>query len=108
MNEAFGILIIGILVGSFVRWIYLHWRFRAVLREEKPELAKHLRAAGMPYSLGAEWVDFALLGKHRTLGSERLRQAGDTLVRDHGKFQISWAILWVVLAVLFGVSLWLE
>ena len=108
MQELAGILVLSFFVASFTRWLFLHWRFRSILREEKPELARKLRGIGISYSSGSEWIDFALEKKYRNLGSERLEIAGDALVNAYGKFQVSWVLIWFFGSILFGVVLLLH
>lgn len=108
MQETLGFVVFGVLAASFARWIYLHWRFWSILRKEQPVLSKKLSKVAFANARGLGWINFALERKYRELGSERLQNAGDALVNAYGKFQMSWAFLWLALAIWFGASLLLS
>ena len=94
-----------VFAASFARWIFVHWRFWSILRHEQPVLSKKLSGIALASAGGLGWINFALERKYRGLGSKRLQRAGDALVNAYGKFQMSWAFLWLAFAVWFGVSL---
>jgi hypothetical protein len=105
MQETLGFVVIGVFVASSARWIYVHWRFWSILRDEQPVLSKELSGVAFAHARGLGWINFALERKYRGFGSERLQKAGDALVNAYGRFQMSWAFLWLAFAILFGVSL---
>ena len=105
MNESLEFAAIAIFFASFARWLYVHWRFWSIFRAEQPELSKELSGDTLASARGRGWVNFALEGKYRELGSERLRKAGDSLVKARARFQILIAIYVLAFAIWFGVSL---
>jgi hypothetical protein len=105
VQKTIELIVYGVVAASFARWIYVHWRFWSILREEQPELSKKLSSIPFAGVRGRSWIDFAIAKKHRGLGSERLEKAGDALVNAYGKFQMSWAFLWLAFAIWFGVNL---
>ena len=105
MQETLGFVVLGVLIASLARWIYVHWRFWSILRDEQPVLSKELSGVAFAHARGLGWINFALERKYRELGTERLQKAGDALVNAYGKFQMSWAFFWLALAIWFGVSL---
>ena len=108
MQETLGFVVIGVLVASLVRWVYVHWRFWSILRDEQPVLYKELSRVAFAHAKGLGWINFALERRYRELGSERLQKAGDALVNAYGRFQVSWAFLWLAFSIWFGVSLLLS
>ncbi len=96
MQTAFGYIVIGGFVALFARWVYVHWRFWSVVREEKPELYRELSGEAFAYARGRGWINYALDGKHRGTGIDRLEKAGDALASAYGSFQVSLAVLWLL------------
>lgn len=90
---------------AFACWVYVHWRFRAVLRKEQPELAHQLNGIGLSYSGGLEWIDFALRKGYLELDSSELRKSGDLLVSAHNRFQLVLAFGILLVVARFVVSL---
>ncbi len=102
MQTTLGYIVLGGFGALFARWIYVHWRFWSVLREEKPGLSRELSSEALGYAKGRGWINYAMDGKHRESGSDRLQSAGDALVSAYGKFQVSLAVLWLIGAVFVG------
>lgn len=105
VNEFLQIVLIGVFAATVAHWLYAHWRFRSILRQEQPKLLEELSRDAFAFAKGRGWINFALERKYRALGSERLQKAGDSLVNAIRQFLTLLAIYFLIFAIWFGVSL---
>ena len=105
MRDTLSHIVLAVLFVSFARWFYIHWRFWSILRDEEPFLSDELSRVPFAHIRGLGWINFALERRYRELDSKRLQEAGDAMVTAYERAGVSWAFLWLALAILFGVSL---
>lgn len=100
MNE---FLLIALWAGIVLHWLFIHFRFKRVLKKNDPSLYQaHSQKSFLKYTSGRAWIDLALDGGHQNSSCDRVVKYGNRLKSSYDNLLGRVVMFFILLALIIA------